>query len=527
MKNIINSYLEFINESNLILLLEANIQYLPNFKTILDKIKSPISDELKKLVNKDIDINTNYIDINTEKNDYITFIPDDKIKNLKYKVISRATPEERFSAFFHDLSYDARNNRTYPIGDVNTPSVGCEGEIIHELTIDELKKIQPSVAWYDSNINGPNKIVHFRWSGGNIFLKKSCLVEKLDDYKSTDFKVGKFVTKILTTAGVKFSPKDVEDFVDKYKSQMQLRKNVFSRFEIVSGDVIKKWYYLVNYESPSNGSLGGSCMRYQKCQNFFDIYIKNPEVVSMVILKAEPREYIDEDTGEIYSVDHDLISGRAILWTDIRGRKIMDRIYTNNSADVELFKEFANKNGFYYKKEQDFNEYTPFVFDGKIITNSEDNNIVVQLERGVDYNYYPYMDTLKYYNSGTGIITNDSSERYDYDLEDTNGGRDCQVCDGAGLVGCPGCEGSGTEECYVCDGDGTQVCEFCDGEGKCDCPECDGDEPNCQMCHGGNEVECPECNGDCTEECRKCEGSGRIDCTVCDGDEEVSCPECQ
>lgn len=47
MKNIINSYLEFINESNLILLLEANIQYLPNFKTILDKIKSPISDELK------------------------------------------------------------------------------------------------------------------------------------------------------------------------------------------------------------------------------------------------------------------------------------------------------------------------------------------------------------------------------------------------------------------------------------------------------------------------------------------------
>ena len=519
MKNIINSYLEFINESNLILLLEANIQYLPNFKTVLDKIKSPISDELKKLVNKDIDINTNYIDINTEKNDYITFIPDDKIKNLKYTVISRG--------FYESLSYDAKKDGTYPIGDVNSPSVGCEGEIVHELTVNELRKIQPSFGWQDSDISGDNKIVHFRWSGGNILLKKSHLVEKLDDYKSTDFKVGKFVTKILTTAGVKFTPKDVEDFVDKYKSQMQLRKNVFSRFEIVSGDVIKKWYYLVNYESPSNGSLGGSCMRYQKCQTFFDIYIENTEVVSMVILKAGPKELVDEDTGEIYSVDQDLISGRAILWTDIRGRKIMDRIYTNNSADVELFKEFANKNGFYYKKEQDFNEYTPFVFDGKIITNGEDNNIVVQLKRGFDYDYYPYMDTLKYYNSRTGIITNDSSERYDHNLEDTDGGRGCQVCDGTGLLGCPECEGSGTEECYECDGEGTQVCEFCDGDGECDCPECDGNDPDCEMCHGKNKVECPECNGDCTEECRKCEGSGRITCTVCDGDEEVSCPECQ
>lgn len=511
MKNIINSYLEFINESNLILLLEANIQYLPNFKTILDKIKSPISDELKKLVNKDIDINTNYIDINTEKNDYITFIPDDKIKNLKYTVIN--------SAAYHDLSYSAKRNGVYPIGDINSPSVGCEGEIVHELTIDELRKIQPNC------LDLPIKIVHFRWSGGNIFLKKSGLVEKLDDYKSTDFKVGKFVTKILTTAGVEFSPKDVEDFVDKYKSQMQLRKNVFSRFEIVSGDVIKKWYYLVNYESPSNGSLGGSCMRYQKCQNFFDIYIKNPEVVSMVILKAGPKELVDEDTGEIYSVDQDLISGRAILWTDISGRKIMDRIYTNNSADVELFKEFANKNKFYHKREQDFNEDTPLVFDGKTIT--EENTITVQLERGVDYDYYPYMDTLKYYNSSTGTITNDSNERYDNVLEDTDGGHGCQVCDGTGLVGCTECEGSGTEECYECDGSGTQVCEFCEGEGECDCPECDGNDPECEMCHGKNKVECPECNGDCTEGCVKCGCSGRITCTVCDGDEEVSCPECQ
>jgi hypothetical protein len=30
----------------------------------------------------------------------------------------------------------------------------------------------------------------------------------------------------------------------------------------------------------------------------------------------------------------DKISGRAILWTDNDGNKIMDRVYTNNSPDV-------------------------------------------------------------------------------------------------------------------------------------------------------------------------------------------------
>mgnify|MGYP000954003028 CR=1 FL=1 len=39
----------------------------------------------------------------------------------------------------------------------------------------------------------------------------------------------------------------------------------------------------------------------------------------------------------------DKITGRAILWTDNKGRRIMDRVYVIDTADIEFFKEFANK----------------------------------------------------------------------------------------------------------------------------------------------------------------------------------------
>jgi hypothetical protein len=64
----------------------------------------------------------------------------------------------------------------------------------------------------------------------------------------------------------------------------------------------------------------------------------------------------------------DKISGRAILWTDNDGNKIMDRVYTNNSPDVVLFIEFANRNNFYHKILQDSTESTPFELNDSKIT---------------------------------------------------------------------------------------------------------------------------------------------------------------
>ena len=75
----VNGYFDFVNESQFELLLEANIQYLPRFKKVLSKIDTKISSELLKLVDTEVDINTNYIDIDNNKN-FIRFVPDDSVK---------------------------------------------------------------------------------------------------------------------------------------------------------------------------------------------------------------------------------------------------------------------------------------------------------------------------------------------------------------------------------------------------------------------------------------------------------------
>lgn len=77
-----NKYLEFLTESKLQLLLEANISYTNSFIEVLNNIDDPISDKLKKLKGKDVDVKTNNIALDYGKTDYILFIPEDKYEKL-------------------------------------------------------------------------------------------------------------------------------------------------------------------------------------------------------------------------------------------------------------------------------------------------------------------------------------------------------------------------------------------------------------------------------------------------------------
>ena len=61
------------------------------------------------------------------------------------------------------------------------------------------------------------------------------------------------------------------------------------------------------------------------------------------------------DDGEIKNGKYisSRIKGRAILWDakiNNENVKFMDRIYTTKDNDVELFKQYAEKNGYWYKK---------------------------------------------------------------------------------------------------------------------------------------------------------------------------------
>jgi len=234
-------------------------------------------------------------------------------------------------------------------------------------------------------------------------------------------------------------------------------------------------------------------------------------------------------------MESNLVTGRAILWTDIEGRKIMDRIYTNNSADEQLFKDFANKNGFFYKKNQDMYDDTPFI-------GPNDDNIkeIKVTLKAVDYNYYPYMDTLKYYDPNTGEITNIPGG--EYNLTDTDGGNgncdecggsgrlECGDCDGDGSVECRECGGDGEVECSVCDGAGREECGYCDSHGESDCSTCDGsgtyEDEECTDCGGSGKESCEHCDGEGSRECGPCDGSGNRKCRYCDGG-QIECGECE
>ena len=199
-------------------------------------------------------------------------------------------------------------------------------------------------------------------------------------------------------------------------------------------------------------------------------YTQN-DTVSLVIFKAVE--------------DEDMIVGRAILWECLDGKKVMDRIYTNNDSDVELFRQYAQENGWWYK----LNNNSSARIDS-VGPEGQDEVLSVEVQLKKNHKNFPYMDTMKYYYPSTGILTNSRKPTgFFYYLEDTDGEwshSNCKTCSDREVITCPTCNGDGEEVCTVCNGDGEindQKCSNCDGTGQQTCSKCDGDK----------EVTCPDC----------------------------------
>ena len=543
----LHKYDEFITESHLQLLLEANVDFTKDFISVLKKVDSPIAKSLIDIEGKEVDINQNYIDINKQKSDTLFFKPDDKV-GKSAKVLTQNGIYFRIS---YELSkIDGTGFDKAEESDFINPDISQVGQIVKEFTLEELVKFLPD---YKSNLEylyvTGNLLVLFQWVKNRkkhqVLIVKHSLSTGPDAVRSSEIAVGRFVRALLTKSGVKFKDTEIEDFVYKYRAEVEKLKNALTeRFKVVKGDDIKKYYHFSMYEE-QGGTLGNSCMRYDRCQSYFDIYTKNKEVSLLLLLS-------DREEGKI--------AGRALLWEmepyEI-STKVMDRIYTTRTADVQLFKDWAAENGYWYKKRQDSSEYTEFVFrdkeTGEIIEEREGNEFSVDLDNNGDYSDYPYMDSFKYYNKKSGKLYISSNFDYDYELTDTEGGNgSCSECGGNGRVDCEYCDAEGTRECEYCDGDGTIECEYCDGDGKEECPECDGegdlecstcdgdgksdcddcggdgeiDGEECKSCSGSGKQECSNCDGEGKKECYKCDGDGTIDCRNCDGDGTVECADC-
>jgi hypothetical protein len=194
--------------------------------------------------------------------------------------------------------------------------------------------------------------------------------------------VGRLVRSILTKNKISFTDKELEEFVTEFKAQHDIINGKSDNIKIVSGDDIKYWYDENNYKSEGleGTELGNSCMRYSKCQKYFDIYTKNPNQCRMVI-------YLEGDK----------LIGRSLLWK-ITNLDIyyMDRIYVINNSDKKVMMDWVLNNikdrkiAFYQK---------PSSFDhSNMDQNSYSKDMEITLDNSGEFTFYPYMDTFDQYD---------------------------------------------------------------------------------------------------------------------------------
>jgi len=397
----INKYEHFLLESVVNeLILEANITFKKDFIEVLDDMKTGfpgpvdnICDVLLDMIGTDLDINQNNIGLSTET-DKITFIPEDKIDQANVKIIKNV------------VSY-SQDNDLHPVQkEAKLPTEGMifievenflENDIINSWKI--IKTINMAIVpdsnyndcilYYLQNTDDPTKFTTiFQYSNKPNDMPYEYI---LPENKMGKIKIGRYVNRLLDLEfkgdqRKEYTASDVEQFTNKFISTVEYKLKALDHFRIISGGEIKHWYLLDNYAGKT-GQLGQSCMKYSHCQEFFDIYLDNPEVCKLLIF-TDPK---------------DKLLGRALLWKLENGTNYMDRIYTTRDSNIDLFIKWGKENGYtkYYER-------------------TSNNKLSVKVE-SKDYAQYPFMDTFKYYKPEDGILSNKELEKPYLEIQEQNG----------------------------------------------------------------------------------------------------------
>jgi hypothetical protein len=507
------NYDEFILEQILSMINESQVFYSRDFKKLLNDIESPVAKALLKIESGDYKVASNFFDISDNK-DTISFIADRKaqefIRDTENKFVKVRSG--------HILTHGAANKTIFEILGYE-PDGESQGPDSDEVCEVVAKAVSPTSG---------KTYLHLKFNDGKCVINQEYVeyVQNDDVWKKNrqTIRVGRGIKALLVAAGEKFTDAEIEDFVNKYKSAFDRKNDIFRHFDLVTGEDISSFYHYNNYfYGTQRGTLGNSCMASVP-RSYFEIYTKNPEVCSLLILRSETNK--------------DKIIGRALVWklTEPKDVIFMDRVYYTEDSQLQLFRDYAKQKGWFAKRNNDSSPeaevYTP---EGKI---KEFDFFAVKIN-SIDYNKFPYVDTLKffydwpsdfnYWSPPTLSTKEDSDAKL---LESTGGGYEggCENCDNSGRVSCYRCDGDGNESCDKCDGNGNITCSKCDGNETVECRECDGDGKidgeTCTDCDGNGEVKCKECEGEGVTDCDDCDGRGLQECGRCDGRGEVDCPEC-
>lgn len=384
-------YLKDFN--NLNLLLEAKMFYNSDFKNIVastwQKTKSPIAQLILDYFGNDVDINFNYIGL-SKNIGFVNFLQDDKVVGEKtYKL-----PVNFFSNGGSVLTSTSLYGSAYGLDGTSITNDILNDIDMNQNTIDVRNDRFKVILEFNYGRPASHKMFKIeRLSDSNKYIlywgmnSGASLEPELGDIKYSEMRLGKFVRNFLNAIKYKYVDKDIENFVESFNATY---KELNADLEIVKGDDIKYWYLEDRYASAA-GSLGGSCMRFKSCQNFFGIYVDNPEVCQMAILKDEDGKLI----------------GRALLWTDVDGKKYIDNPYTIRDYLAKVFYSWGERNGY-----------------------NRMSGLDVKVDiKPLDYKKFPYVDNLSYYYVDANFLSN----RYYkdlvgttkiYSLDETNGGYD-------------------------------------------------------------------------------------------------------
>jgi len=226
---------------------------------------------------------------------------------------------------------------------------------------------------------------------------KSSNVGVSGSLKPSNGTLGRIVGSILRDNRIEFTPSELENFVRQWGAVWIDEFDNQNGFMIVQGPDIKKWYYGGNYSQETlggKGTLGKSCMRYDECQKYLDIYALNPEVVKMLVV-------LDPDKK---------LRARMLIWS-VGEEYLLDRCYYTREDEQGASILWLEKN-----------------LDKKVRLDSKNGDFVI-LERTKNsdgtFDYYPYMDSFPYYNTRSRKLQVEEPQKGEENwiiLKETSGG---------------------------------------------------------------------------------------------------------
>jgi hypothetical protein len=255
------------------------------------------------------------------------------------------------------------------------------GEKDNTITLIEVDKVFDYMRSRDMSPGYLSRFIRINW------LKK-------EDVRHVELKIGKFTKALLFDT---FTDPEYGEFVDKWRA---LKDE--STFELWKGQEIIEAYTTGNYEECSGSTLDNSCMNDSEYVLFYSAV----EGCEVLVLLDEDRSY------------GPTVKGRAIIWTDYKGRRIMDRVYYNFGKDYQKFLNWAKENNVYYKKHNGTGGPNTFVLgdkEEKLMTKIKVPNVFTYRGDG-----FPYMDTF-YYAQDEWLMNYEPEEGRYYKLQDTDG----------------------------------------------------------------------------------------------------------